>query len=64
MFLIRELLETPLVQIGEVFGGRDHSTVIHSIKKVEEEMDHDADFRDQVEAARTELMETRQGIHP
>jgi chromosomal replication initiator protein len=62
MFLIRELLETPLVQIGEVFGGRDHSTVIHSIKKVEDHMNDDADFRDQVEAARTELMETRKGI--
>ncbi len=55
MFLIRELLETPLVQIGEVFGGRDHSTVIHSIRKVEEQMGEDEEFQGQVSAARSEL---------
>jgi chromosomal replication initiator protein len=36
MYLIRELLDLPLTRIGELFGGRDHSTVIHSINKVEE----------------------------
>ncbi|MDX1747984.1 MAG: helix-turn-helix domain-containing protein, partial [Halobacteriales archaeon] len=55
MFLIRELLETPLVQIGEVFGGRDHSTVIHSIRKVEEQVEDDVEFRERVAAAREEL---------
>jgi hypothetical protein len=35
MYLIKELLDESLVAIGRVFGGRDHSTVIHSIRKVE-----------------------------
>ncbi len=35
MFLIRELLGLQLVEIGTAFGGRDHSTVIHSLEKVE-----------------------------
>lgn len=55
MYLIKEKLGTSLVQIGELFGGRDHSTVIHSIKKVEQDMEKDPDFRKQVEAARHEL---------
>ncbi len=55
MFLIKENLDIPLVQIGEVFGGRDHSTVIHSIRKVEEEMDRDPEFRTDVERARRRI---------
>ncbi len=55
MFLIKEALDTSLVRIGELFGGRDHSTVIHSIRKVEEEMERDPDFREQVNAAREEM---------
>jgi len=41
MFLIKDLLDISLVRIGDVFGGRDHSTVIHSIRKVEEQMVED-----------------------
>jgi chromosomal replication initiator protein len=55
MYLIKELLDTSLVQIGEVFGGRDHSTVIHSIRKVEQDMDEDAGFRREVEETQAEL---------
>ncbi len=55
MYLIKEALGTSLVRIGELFGGRDHSTVIHSIRKVEENMERDPQFRQQVEAARAEL---------
>ena len=33
-----------LVEIGAAFGGRDHSTVIHSIRKVEESLAYGYDF--------------------
>ena len=36
MYLIRELLGLQLVEIGNAFGGRDHSTVIHSLEKVQQ----------------------------
>jgi chromosomal replication initiator protein len=55
MFLIKELFDTPLVEIGKLFGGRDHSTVIHSISKVEEEMTTDAAFRERVSRLREEV---------
>lgn len=55
MFLIKEFLDTPLVAIGDVFGGRDHSTVIHSIRKVEERMAGDAAFAARVQGLRSLL---------
>jgi len=57
MYLIKEALGTSLVRIGELFGGRDHSTVIHSIRKVENEMEKDPSFRKQVDEAREEMRE-------
>jgi chromosomal replication initiator protein len=55
MYLIRELLDLPLVEIGKLFGGRDHSTVIHSIQKVEEDLAADDGFHARVQALRAEL---------
>lgn len=34
MYLLRKELDLPLAQIGQLLGGRDHSTVIHSIEKI------------------------------
>jgi chromosomal replication initiator protein len=53
MFLTRELFDLPLVEIGRLFGGRDHSTVIHSIGKVEEDMAADPAFRQRVDQIRS-----------
>lgn len=55
MYLIRELLQTPLIEIGRLFGGRDHSTVIHSINKVVEDMRADPDFETRVNSVRASL---------
>ena len=41
MFLCRDLLNTQYQKIGSLFGGRDHSTVISSITKVETELKTD-----------------------
>jgi chromosomal replication initiator protein len=55
MYLIRDLLDYSLVHIGHLFGDRDHSTVIHSIRKVEDAMSADAEFRQTVEGVRAEI---------
>ncbi len=55
MFLARNLLGMQLVEIGQAFGGRDHSTVIHSLSKVERTMEQDRQFKERVELARREL---------
>lgn len=56
MYLIKELLDLSLVGIGEQFGGRDHSTVIHSIRKVEYTMRSDPAFAEDVQHLRTALL--------
>ncbi|WP_306519143.1 chromosomal replication initiator protein DnaA [Gemmatimonas sp.] len=48
MSLCRELLALQLVEIGNAFGGRDHSTVIHSLERVAEDMAADASFTERV----------------
>jgi chromosomal replication initiator protein len=63
MYLMKETLGMSLARIGEMFGGRDHSTVIHSIRKVEEQMEHDPDFRMQVEAALEEVRDQNASFH-
>jgi chromosomal replication initiator protein len=55
MYLMRELLDLPLTQIGQHFGGRDHSTVIHSVNKVEQDMESDPAVRDRIEVLRAEF---------
>ena len=44
MYLCKTLTHASLPEIGRSFGGKHHSTVIHSIKKVEEMRKKDADF--------------------
>ena len=55
MYLIRELLGTQLVEIGSAFGGRDHSTVIHSLEKVETSLKEDAAFKERIAQLRARL---------
>jgi chromosomal replication initiator protein len=44
MYLCKSLTHASLPEIGRSFGGKHHSTVIHSIKKVEELRKKDMDF--------------------
>lgn len=41
MYLSRELTETSLPRLGEMFGGRDHTTVIHAYDKISRERNAD-----------------------
>ncbi|MCF8565713.1 chromosomal replication initiator protein DnaA [Alicyclobacillus tolerans] len=53
MYLTRELTDMSLPRIGDAFGGRDHTTVLHALEKVTEEMDKD----DQVKSTISRLAE-------
>ena len=55
MYLTRELLATQLVEIGNAFGGRDHSTVIHSLEKVQQNITDDSDLRSRINRIRNNL---------
>ncbi|MEK7238006.1 MAG: chromosomal replication initiator protein DnaA [Nitrospirota bacterium] len=49
MSLSKILTETSLAEIGKHFGGKDHSTVIHACKQVEERRKKDEDFNRKIE---------------
>ena len=49
MYFCKEMTQHSLKTIGLHFGGRDHSTVIHAVKTVEDQVDTDPQFRDAVE---------------
>jgi chromosomal replication initiator protein len=55
MYLCRQLTDLPLVEIGQAFGGRDHTTVIHACDKVEGEIQHDRTMRLRVEQLRERI---------
>ena len=55
MFLMRELLGLQLVEIGAAFGGRDHSTVIHSLDRAASMLREDSAFALRVAKLRAQL---------
>jgi chromosomal replication initiator protein len=62
MHLCRELLDVALADIGRAFGGRDHSTVIHGVDRVADEMTRDPALRDRVAKLRDALRRLRDGM--
>jgi len=44
MYLVKELTDASLPEIGRAFGGKHHTTVIHSINKIEQTRHNDADL--------------------
>jgi chromosomal replication initiator protein len=48
MYLLRQLTDLSLVDIGRIFGGRDHSTVIYGCEKVGAMIQGDAEFSERV----------------
>jgi chromosomal replication initiator protein len=55
MFLARELTSRSLPDIGRRFGGRDHTTVLHACRRIEELCRSDAVFQQEVEFLRKVL---------
>ncbi len=55
MYLAKQLTTRSLPEIGRKFGGRDHTTVMHAVRKVEELREHDSGFAEDVELLRRML---------
>ncbi len=60
MYLSRLLTHHPLKEIGEAFGGRDHGTVIHAVKTVENMMEQDEKIRSTIDYLTRQLRGNRQ----
>jgi chromosomal replication initiator protein len=48
MFMAKELTQKSLPEIGELFGGRDHTTVLHAVRKIAEERAHDSQLNHEI----------------
>lgn len=55
MFIIRKELETSLPSIGEFFGGRDHTTVIHAVDKIDRQIKERSSLKQEVELIKDRL---------
>ncbi|NLU27320.1 MAG: chromosomal replication initiator protein DnaA [Hungateiclostridium thermocellum] len=56
MYLCRELTEMSLPKIGEEFGGRDHTTVIHACEKISKEIESNSETRRAVSEIKRNLL--------
>ncbi len=55
MYLSRQLTRHSLQEIGQAFGGRDHGTVIHAVKTVENMMEQDDSVQGSVDFLKSQL---------
>ena len=55
MYLCKNMTESPLDTIGSLLGGRDHSTIIHGIKKVTEEYEKNETTRNMIETIKKKI---------
>ena len=48
MFMAKELTQKSLPEIGDLFGGRDHTTVLHAVRKIGEERSHNSQLNHEI----------------
>ena len=57
MYLCRELTGISLPKIGKEFGNRDHTTVMHAVNKISEELEKDSGFKTEIEELKRSIMD-------
>jgi len=56
MYILREETDASLVDIGRALGGRDHTTILHGIEKIEHDLQQDVQLRAQIMAIREAIL--------
>lgn len=49
MYLVKKHLDRPLVEIGRAFGGKDHTTVINALRRIENQLNKDSEIKKDVD---------------
>jgi len=57
MFLAKMLTLRSLPEIGRRFGGRDHTTVLHAVRKIENLAGTDSALAEEIEALKRQLQD-------
>lgn len=55
MYLCRNMTDTPYTSIGKLLGKKDHTTVIHGVKKIEEDMSHNEELRNKIDTIKKKI---------
>jgi chromosomal replication initiator protein len=55
MYLAKQLTPRSLPEIGRRFGGRDHTTIMHGVRRIEELMTTDSQMADDLQLLRRQL---------
>ncbi len=58
MYLVKTYLEKSLIDIGRAFGGRDHTTVISALRRIEDLQERDSDLHKDIEDLRRKIHNT------
>jgi len=56
MYLLRDLCQLSFPQIGELLGGRDHTTAMHGYEKIVQELESDDELRRHLDQVRVRLL--------
>lgn len=56
MYLTRELTDCSFPNIGKIFGGRDHTTVLHAHKKISQRIEEDQDLLKEIEEIKSNIL--------
>lgn len=56
MYLLRIELKLPLMEVGEILGGRDHTTIMHGVEKITNLVKDDEDLRVDISGIKQKLM--------
>lgn len=56
IFLIREQTNKSLPEIGKIMGGKDHTTILHSERKISDDLKSDSGLKDEIEALREMIL--------
>ena len=59
MYLMRQETQASLFEIGQLFGGRDHSTVLHAYEKIDQAVNINPTLRREIVAIREHLLRER-----
>jgi chromosomal replication initiator protein len=57
MYLAKTLTLRSLPEIGRRFGGRDHTTVLHAVRKIENLVNNDVSLAEEIELLRRQLQD-------
>lgn len=61
MYLAKQLTLRSLPEIGKLFGGRDHTTVLHAVRKIEKAVSENASFAAEIETLQKRIDEITSG---